>query len=264
MFAMPTLYGLPIWIVFLGATGLLILVTELGFRIGRRLGRARQQRAKFETGAIQASVLGLLALFLGFTYSASMANFQERRLLVVKEANAINTAYLRAQLLPEPLARAAIATLKRHAALRIRWAAADAAQASAIAEPDQEMEKDLWAIAARLAEQDRSAVAALFIKAVNGVVDASAERAASLGNRLPIQMFALLGLLAIVAMGIMGYGCGIADDRAFAATTIVSALIAAVAILISDIHEPRQGFVRENQQSLIDVAAAMNQERPSP
>jgi hypothetical protein len=126
------------------------------------------------------------------------------------------------------------------------------------------MEKDLWAIAARLAEQDRSAVAALFIKAVNGVVDASAERAASLGNRLPIQMFALLGLLAIVAMGIMGYGCGIADDRAVAATTIVSALIAAVAILISDIHEPRQGFVRENQQSLIDVAAAMNQERPSP
>jgi quinol-cytochrome oxidoreductase complex cytochrome b subunit len=115
----------------------------------------------------------------------------------------------------------------------------------------------LWSVVARLAAQDRSAVAAQFIAAVNAVIDAGAERTAAVANRLPIQMFGLLGLLALVAMAITGYGCGIAGDRAFAATTIVSVLIAAVIILICDIHEPREGLINESQQSLIDLRASM-------
>ena len=94
MSATTTLYGYPIWLAFLGGIAPLILATELGFRAGRRLGKAEQQRAKFETGSLQASVLGLLALLLGFTYSASMSNYQERRVLVVKDANAIGTALI--------------------------------------------------------------------------------------------------------------------------------------------------------------------------
>ncbi|WP_036258454.1 hypothetical protein [Methylocapsa aurea] len=257
MFATSTLYGFPVWAVFLGALAPLILATEGGFRGGRRLNKARRQRAKFETGSLQASVLGLLALFLGFTYSASMSNFQERRLLVVKEANAIGTAYLRAQLLPKPMAQQASFSLRRYADLRLQWALADEEQASASARLADAVQQDLWALAVRLAEQDRSAVAGLFIGALNAIIDVGAEREASHRNRIPIQMFGMLCLLAVVAMAITGYGCGIAGDRALAATTIVCALIAAVTVLILNIHEPRQGFVHENLQSLIDARARM-------
>lgn len=257
MFARATLYDFPVWVVFLAGVLCLVLVTELGFRGGRRLGRAAQERAKFETGSIQASVLGLLALLLGFTYSASMSNFQERRVLVVKEASAISTAYLRAQLLQKPLAQEAGVLLRRYTDLHLQWAAAAEAQAAGIAKQGDEVQKNLWAIAARAAEQDRSAVTALFISAVNEVIDVSGERVASASNRLPIQMFGLLGLLAIVGMGITGYGCGLAGERSFAATSIVSVLIVALTVVICDIHEPRQGLIHESQQSLIDVRGTM-------
>jgi hypothetical protein len=160
-------------------------------------------------------------------------------------------------LLPKPLAQQASVSLRRVLDLRLQWASGDWAQAQAAASLGAEIQKDLWAVAERLAEQDRSAVAAQFIAAVNAVIDVGAERAASVANRLPIQMFGLLCLLALVAMAITGYGCGIAGDRAFAATTIVSVLIAAVTILICDIHEPRQGLITESQQSLIDLHASM-------
>ncbi|WP_026607395.1 hypothetical protein [Methylocapsa acidiphila] len=255
---MPTLYGYPVWIAFLAGLAPLILATEFGFRAGRRLGEAARQRAKFETGSLQASILGLLALLLGFTYSTSMSNYQERRLLVVKDANAIATALLRAQLLPKPLAQQASQALRRVLDLRLEWAADDATQAQSAAKRGAEAQKDLWAIAVRFAEQDRSAVAAQFIVAANAVIDSGAEREAAAANRLPIQMFGLLGLLALVAMAITGYGCGIAGDRAFVATTIVSVLVTAVTIVICDIHEPRQGFITKSQQSLIDLRASLD------
>jgi hypothetical protein len=258
MFARATLYGLPVWIVFLAAAATLILVTELGFRGGRHLGRAEKERAKFETGSIQASVLGLLALLLGFTYSASMSNFQERRTLVVKEANAIGTAYLRAQLLQKPLAQQADLLLRRYTDLHLQWGgAATEAQAAAIERQGAEIQKEIWAIAARAAEQDRSPISALFISAVNEVIDVGGERVASNSNRLPVQMFALLGVLAIVGMGLTGYGCGLAGERSFAATATVSLLIVALTIVICDIHEPRQGLIHESQQSLTDLRATM-------
>ncbi|SFK38818.1 hypothetical protein [Methylocapsa palsarum] len=257
MFARATLYGLPVWIVFLAAAGSLVLVTELGFRGGRRLGRAAQERAKFETGSIQASVLGLLALLLGFTYSASMSNFQERRTLVVKEANAIGTAYLRAQLLQKPLAQQAGLLLRRYTDLHLQWAAATETEAARIARQGDEVQKEIWAIAARAAEQDRGPVTALFISSVNDLIDVGGERVASNSNRLPIQMFGLLGVLALVGMGLTGYGCGLSGERSFAATTTVSLLIVALTLVICDIHEPRQGLIHESQQSLIDARAAM-------
>ena len=48
------------------------------------------------------SMLGLLALLLAFSFSMALDRYEERRHLVMQEANAIGTAYLRTQLLDEP------------------------------------------------------------------------------------------------------------------------------------------------------------------
>ena len=47
-------------------------------------------------------ILGLLALLTGFTFSIAIGRFETRRELVLEHANAVGTAYLRVQLLPEP------------------------------------------------------------------------------------------------------------------------------------------------------------------
>ena len=55
-----------------------------------------------QEGYVVSAVLGLLALLMGFTFSLAVDRFDARRVLVLQEANAIGTAYLRAQLLASP------------------------------------------------------------------------------------------------------------------------------------------------------------------
>jgi hypothetical protein len=80
---------------------LFLLAAEVGFRAGRRHGRRVGDREP-QVGTIQGALLGLLALLLGFSFAMAQSRYDTRRALVVDEANAIGTTYLRAQLLPKP------------------------------------------------------------------------------------------------------------------------------------------------------------------
>jgi hypothetical protein len=53
-----------------------------------------------ENGAVAAAIFGLMGLLIAFTFSGAASRFDERRHLIVQEANAIGTFYLRLDLLP--------------------------------------------------------------------------------------------------------------------------------------------------------------------
>ena len=55
-----------------------------------------------QVGLVVSGILVVLGLLLGFTFSLALDRFEQRRMLVITEANAISTSYLRAQLLDEP------------------------------------------------------------------------------------------------------------------------------------------------------------------
>jgi hypothetical protein len=243
-------FGLPLLLVFAIMLLALVAATEIGFRIGRRLHHSQKETARQETGALQASVLGLLALFLGFTYSASTSRFEERRLLTVKESNAIGTAYLRADLLPESEAAPVRDALRRYTDLRIAAGPEASRDAEALA-------TQVWATTVSHARQNPTPTAALGVAAVNDMIDAYGERQASLASRVPKQVFHLLGILALVALGLTGYSCGVIGYRGFGSTTVIAALVAAVIVLILDLHEPRQGLIRDNLEPLRQVRASM-------
>ena len=93
-------YGQRAFFVFIEMSIVLIAAALMGFAFGRVISRRVEDRA--QVGAVQASVLGLLALMLGFTFAAASTRYDARRLLGVDEANALGTTFLRAQTLPEP------------------------------------------------------------------------------------------------------------------------------------------------------------------
>jgi len=64
---------------------------EIGFQMGRFVQKHTDSAVKTLTGSIQASVLGLLALMLGFTFSMSMQRYDSRSMALIEEANAIGT-----------------------------------------------------------------------------------------------------------------------------------------------------------------------------
>src|SRR5690242_12223505 len=90
---------------------LFLIALELGFRRGRRAAAADPQ-ASPQVSAVLGALLGLLGLLLAFSFAAAGTRFLERQDLIVTEANAIGTAYLRADMLSAPHREALRTALK--------------------------------------------------------------------------------------------------------------------------------------------------------
>ena len=111
---MSELFGLPLGAIFVISSILVALALEGGRLLGRRAGRVGGDNVV----TLEAAVLGLLALIIGFTVSIAISRYDARREAILEEANAIGTAAIRASLLPEPHAAASLAILHDYAVLR--------------------------------------------------------------------------------------------------------------------------------------------------
>lgn len=93
--------ALPLWGLFI----VILLVVPLSVEFGYRLGKYRRSRSEQEkeapVGTMVGATLGLLAFILAFTFGLAAARFDARRQVLLDEANAIGTTYLRAGILPE-------------------------------------------------------------------------------------------------------------------------------------------------------------------
>ena len=74
-----------------------------------------------------------------------------------------------------------------------------------------------------------------------------------MGNHVPQSIFILLLIVAILSMGLVGYGAGVGKDRNLLPTQISVILIASVILLIMDLDRPRRGLITVSQQSMVDL-----------
>ena len=79
--------------------GMLILL-EVGRRIGARRLAEDPEGAEAGVGTVEGAVFALLGLLIAFTFSGAASRVDTRRQLIVEETNNIGTAYLRLDLLP--------------------------------------------------------------------------------------------------------------------------------------------------------------------
>ena len=91
-----------IWEIYL----VIVLLILGGKEIGTAFALRDRERPASDADRLLSSLaipsIGLLALIIGFTFSMALSRFEARRLAVLSEANAIGTAALRGQMLPEP------------------------------------------------------------------------------------------------------------------------------------------------------------------
>ena len=249
-------YDVNLLLLFLVSIGALILFTELGFHLGRLSGRGTSEKARSQIGTIQAAILGLLALLLGFTFSMAMSRYEARRQLVVDEANAIGTTYLRGQLLPEPQHEEIVDLLRRYIQVRLDFYAADTdtKKLEAANQATNKLQLQLWSIAAALgAKEPRAVTVGLFLQSLNEVIDLHNKRLHELENHVPEIILFLLYFVALVATGLIGYGCGLGGVRNFFVTVVSSILIAAVIIVIIDLDRPVHGLIQVSQQRMLEL-----------
>lgn len=217
---------------------------EAGYRFGRRKAAAGDAARSGTLGAIQGAVLGLLGLLLGFSFAGAAARFLERQDLITQEANAIGTAFLRADLLEDAHRAELRASLARYVEHRIRLSETLRAglAESEVAEIDR-MHDRIWK-AASAGALARPSAAVLVVPAVNDVIDLHSTRIAAGRKHLPIVVLCLLFVCSILSMTVIGYGCGLAGGRSLLMTGALAILITAALWTTLDLDHPRTGLIR--------------------
>jgi hypothetical protein len=244
---------LPIWGVFLATMAVVLLAVEGGFRLGQYRRRRSEQEDRPPVGEMVAATLALLAFMLAFTFGLAASRFDVRRGLVVDEANAIGTTYLRAGLLPEPHRSDVRSLLREYVDVRLE--AVQPGKLSQSIGRSEELHARLWAHAVAVGEKNPgSIVVGLFIASLNEVIDLHAKRLAlGVRNRIPGTIWAALSFVAIIGTSVMGYHAGLAGSgRSLALLALVLAF-SAVVTLIADLDRPQEGLLRVSQQTMIDV-----------
>jgi hypothetical protein len=113
------LYAVNPWVAYGVPTLAILAAAELGRFVGVARRRHRGASMSAEITTLQASMLALLALMIGFTFSMTLTLFETRKQAVLNEANAIRTIALRARMLPEPHASEVRKLLREDVQLRI-------------------------------------------------------------------------------------------------------------------------------------------------
>jgi hypothetical protein len=246
------------WLVFALVGLILLAVAEIGFRAGLRLHAAKDEPRKGQIGGIQGAVLGLLALLLGFTFAMAVGRYDTRRLLVLSEANAIGTTYLRAALLPAPQ-HAAIENLLRQyvdARLAFHDAGADLDKRKAVETKTAQLQRELWAQTVE-ASKTPTPVTATFITALNETIDLDSTQLQAIRSRVPGVVWLLLLVVASAGCFASGYGAGASGARSKFANALLPLLITIVITLISDLDRPYKGLIELDRRPLLELKASL-------
>jgi hypothetical protein len=252
----------PIWGLFLATCVLTWLALEGGYRLGRWRHARTSEEKDAPVGAMVGAVLGLLAFMLAFTFSMAAARFEARRQVVLEEANAIGTTYLRTRLLPEPQQGEAAKLLREYVDVRVR-AIREGKIAEAVAR-SEELHEQLWSQATAAAEKNPGSImTGLFIKSLNEVIDLHAKRVlVGARSRIPITIWGGLFALAVGGMASMGYQAGLAATRRSPAMLFLVLAFAGVLFLIVDLDRGQEGFLMVSQAAMTDLQRTMQPTQP--
>src|SRR5271166_2197119 len=244
----------PLLVIFLVSVAALSAASEIGHRLGLRVA------GEANVLTLEAAMLGLLALMLSFTFAMAVTRFDARRDAVLKEANAIGTAALRARLLPAPHDAESLRLLRDYVQIRLDVAKRAPARPeldAAIAQSNAIQER-LWLQVRSAAAKDNGMVpTGLYIQALNEMFDDQESRLTAFRNRVPnIVLWALYGI-AVVGIGYAGYASGIEKRRWRLPVYAMNLLAASVILLIQDIDRPTSGFISVSHQPMVDTANAV-------
>jgi hypothetical protein len=244
--------ALPLWALYLMTAAIVLISAEAGWRVGNY----RRQRAGHENdapiGALVGAMLGLLAFFLAFTFSMGASRFDTRKQLVLQEANAIGTTYLRADFLPEPQGSETRNLLREYAAGRVGGLAA-IMQAGNMAKTAA-LQDRLWAQAVAISQADpKSIPGGLFVQSLNEVIDLDATRVTAGRNRIPDVIWLTLFGITFLTMAAVGYQFGLTGERSWIVTILLALAFTMVLALIADLDRPNEGVLQVSQQAMIDL-----------
>jgi hypothetical protein len=249
---LPFYYQIPFWTTPLLFVGILLLSIEVSYRVGvgqrLRIGEEREQDRRGDV--ILTALLALLGLMLAFTYSFTVSRSDLRKTAAMDEINAVGTAFLRADLLDEPHRTSIRRSLLEYA----RTLVIDPQEAASrdgikkVVERMSAKQSEIWPAVKEMAEvQAPSPLTNSMVQSITDVSDAHTKRLMAALDWLPGVILAMLLLVGCGCLSIVGYSAGRADSLRRWRTTVLTLVLAAVMMMITDFDRPLSGFVQMNQ-----------------
>jgi hypothetical protein len=217
-------------------------------------------------GAVQAALLGLVALILAFALTLAVGRYQDRRGDVVNDANTIGTAYLRAQTLQEPQRTSSLALLRRYndLAIRLTYEVPGTTSQRATAARQGKLQQQLWRLGGEaMNARPRDSAPRLYVDSLNAMIDQQTVRLAGLSNRVPNAVLWLELLGAALALGLLSLYLSVLGRGLFPVVT-AAILVSFLVLVTFDLDRPTRGLIKVPATPLLAEKATMSRPPAAP
>ena len=240
----------------------MLLALAAGRYLGRRNISQETETARIRLTAVEAAIFGLMGLLIAFTFSGAASRYELRRQMIVDEANAIGTAYLRLDLLPSQAQPALREKFRRYLEARIAVyrLIPDLEAAYKQAAVATSLQQEIWAGAIAALGESPPQATIVVVPALNQMIDITTSRYIAALTHTPGIILFMLVLLGIACSLLAGYAMAGIGTRHVTLHTITFALILTSTVyVILDLDYPRFGLIRLDfaDQALLDLLAGM-------
>jgi hypothetical protein len=233
-----------------------IVACELGYRLGRLVG-PRDEAFDKQLAVIRGATFALVAFLVAFGFSGAASRYVDRLDLIVKEANAIGTAYLRADVLPQPMRGELKAALRDYTVDRIELLTGhDSEKNAALLLKVGGFHERMWSIALRGTEGNPQLMRVV-LPPLNDVIDLHTTHLSASRRHIPTAIMVLLLIGAALALGVSGFANGQIGRRFLILNSVYGFVLATALWMTIDLDHPRRGLIQESNQPMVDALASM-------
>lgn len=250
---MSFLFNEP-WLLFLAVFLLLCGSSAIGYRLAFATHINDVSHHHDEIRGLRDGLFVLLGLLLGFTIAMVLPRFDQREELVVKEANAIRTTMLGAEMLPEPQRGKTLEVLREYVGVRHSFANVTLVNRTSFnrnLERTRELQDELWQQIVGVTRENQSAVISAYARSLSDMINMAELRTAVFEHRVPKEVWIVILLVAVFQTFVAGYNL---KQRFWLSLVITPLVIAVVMTLIADLDSPRKGFIQIEQNSMERLA----------
>lgn len=217
---------------------LMFAAMEVAYRVGLRCADDGEG-VRTTTGIVTGSMLALFAFLLTIMFSMAAERYEKRRQSVLDEANALGTAWLRAELLGAGPGAVLRGQLRDYAPLRIAALRGEADWPRIGA-----MQDTIWRGAAAAAMAVPGPLAAQSLSALNQVFDLATTSRRNARHGVPPHVLRLVLAVAMLSAAAMGFQFGLHRHRQLWVILLLLMTWSVGMVLVVDIDSAGSGSVR--------------------
>jgi hypothetical protein len=245
------------YVLFAVSLVVLVVAVQVGVWAAARV-RAMKEEEREQITQTTGVCLSILALIIGFSFSAAISRYDTRKNCEQEEANAISSEYTLVGLLPDADAAQERELLKQFVKLRIAYyETAERSELAAVRAQRAGLEEQMWPIVERDAKANQTAILREVVAGMNNVLSRPGYSQAAAMDRIPDGAWTLMAVLATFCCLLLGYsGYG---QRPLVLKLVVPLFLSLSFFIIASLDAQRRGLIRVLPQNLIRVQQEMGE-----